>query len=183
VKKVLCLFAHPNARQSRSNRLIIERIKDLPNVMVDDLYEKYPEWNIDKEVEQELLRAADVLFIQQPIYWYGMPALLKLWVDTVFDMGFAYGPGGTALQGKTMQLSFTTGSPKDAYTSQGIHRYPLESFLLPYTQTAELCGMKWRAPLVLYGSPTEDSDRLETHAELVRARLVEICSHSGENSH
>ena len=41
--------------------------------------------------EQEKLLAADALVIQFPLWWYGMPAILKGWFDRVLVSGFAFG--------------------------------------------------------------------------------------------
>ncbi|WP_432476844.1 NAD(P)H-dependent oxidoreductase [Nocardioides sp. GXQ0305] len=40
--------------------------------------------------EQEKLGAADLLVLQFPLWWYGVPAILKGWIDRVFESGFAY---------------------------------------------------------------------------------------------
>ncbi|WP_323127143.1 NAD(P)H-dependent oxidoreductase [Brevibacterium atlanticum] len=41
--------------------------------------------------EQEKLRRADAVIVQFPLWWYGMPAILKGWFDRVFVSGFAFG--------------------------------------------------------------------------------------------
>lgn len=41
--------------------------------------------------EQVKLRQADVVIVQFPLWWYGMPAILKGWFDRVFVSGFAFG--------------------------------------------------------------------------------------------
>lgn len=41
--------------------------------------------------EQDKLRRADALVVQFPLWWYGMPAILKGWFDRVFVSGFAFG--------------------------------------------------------------------------------------------
>ncbi|ANY06595.1 NAD(P)H-dependent oxidoreductase [Pseudonocardia sp. HH130630-07] len=41
--------------------------------------------------EQAALRAADAVVLQFPLWWYGMPAILKGWFDRVFLNGFAFG--------------------------------------------------------------------------------------------
>lgn len=41
--------------------------------------------------EQETLLAADALVVQFPLWWYGMPAILKGWFDRVLVSGFAFG--------------------------------------------------------------------------------------------
>lgn len=45
----------------------------------------------DVAAEQEKLGAADALIVQFPLWWYGMPAILKGWFDRVFVSGFAFG--------------------------------------------------------------------------------------------
>lgn len=41
--------------------------------------------------EQEKLLRADAVVVQFPLWWYGMPAILKGWFDRVFVSGFAFG--------------------------------------------------------------------------------------------
>lgn len=41
--------------------------------------------------EQAKLRRADAVVVQFPLWWYGMPAILKGWFDRVFVSGFAFG--------------------------------------------------------------------------------------------
>src|SRR5208282_3268209 len=45
------------------------------------------------EAEMEKLFWCDVLVLQFPLWWFGMPAILKGWVDRVFAMGRIYGRG------------------------------------------------------------------------------------------
>ncbi|WP_293694969.1 NAD(P)H-dependent oxidoreductase [uncultured Agrococcus sp.] len=41
--------------------------------------------------EQAKLRRADAVVVQFPLWWYGMPAILKGWFDRVLVNGFAFG--------------------------------------------------------------------------------------------
>lgn len=45
----------------------------------------------DIAAEQEKLRQAEAVVVQFPLWWYGMPAILKGWFDRVFISGFAFG--------------------------------------------------------------------------------------------
>ncbi|WP_202912045.1 NAD(P)H-dependent oxidoreductase [Nesterenkonia muleiensis] len=45
----------------------------------------------DVRAEQAKLLSADALVIQFPLWWYGMPAILKGWFDRLFISGFAFG--------------------------------------------------------------------------------------------
>lgn len=45
----------------------------------------------DVAAEQAKLRRADLVIVQFPLWWYGMPAILKGWFDRVLVSGFAFG--------------------------------------------------------------------------------------------
>jgi len=172
--RVYFVFAHPHRTRSRANAQVLARVRDLPSVTTVDLYEAYPRFHLDVSREQAALAAHEVICLQHPIYWYSMPPLLKLWVDEVFALGFAYGPGGTALAGKRLQLSLTTGGGPDAYSAEGYHGRPLEDFLLPAVQTARLCKMTYLEPMVLHGAGKATDAEIEAHAERVRDRLLNL---------
>lgn len=169
---VLVVFAHLASHRSRVNAAMLGAIAGLDGVVVRDLPELYPDFYIDREAEQALLRAADLLVFQCPVYWYGVPALLKHWQDVVLTRGFAFGAGGDALRGKGFALALSTGAPREAFSAQGAHGHPLEDFLLPFVQTARLCGMRWLAPLVFYGGPGVGDAAVEAHAAGYRALLA-----------
>jgi putative NADPH-quinone reductase len=171
VKKVLCLFAHPNTQRSRANRRVIESLLALPNVTIHALYDHYPEFNIDVKREQALLLEHHALVLQHPFYWYSTPPLLKLWFDCVLEYGWAYGPGGDKLKGKDFLLSITAGGPLDSYGPEGYNNFPISAFFPPFEQTAGLCGMKWHRPSVLHHSTKVSEEQLLRHAEAVRDRV------------
>jgi glutathione-regulated potassium-efflux system ancillary protein KefG len=150
--KTLILFAHPRLEKSRINRKLLEVIpKDLP-VTLHDLYEKYPDFNIDVEAEKRLLLEHDVFIFHHPFYWYSCPPLLKQWIDLVLELGWAYGPGGTQLSGKYVFNAITTGGPQEAYTHEGRHQYTITELLAPFIQTANLCKMIYLTPFSVHGT-------------------------------
>jgi NAD(P)H dehydrogenase (quinone) len=79
------------------------------------------------EIETELrkLEACDLLILQFPLWWFGLPAILKGWVDRVFAMGRTYGYGhiyeSGKFHGKRAMLSLTTGGPAEAYLKGGFN--------------------------------------------------------------
>ncbi len=168
---VLVLSAHPDLRHSRVNRRMVEAANGLAHVTVRDLYALYPDHLIDVEAEQALAQAADLIVWQHPTHWYSMPPLMKLWLDEVLTLGWAYGPGGTVLHGKDLWLVTSTGGPEDAYRPTGYNRYFFDAFLPPYEQTATLCGMRFLPPLVLHGAHALNEAELAEHADLYRDRL------------
>src|SRR5450631_4104924 len=176
--EILVLVAHPEIEQSRANRCLMRSARELQassrpgRVEVRDLYALYPDYLVDVQVEQAALAAARLVVWQQPIHWYGMPPLLKLWVDDVLSFGWAYGPGGTALRGKDLWLVASTGGPEDSYRPQSYNRYFFDAFLPPYEQTAALCGMRFLPPLLLHGAHRADEVEVAAHAAVYADRLA-----------
>jgi glutathione-regulated potassium-efflux system ancillary protein KefG len=97
----------------------VEAVRGLGGVTVNDLYESYPELDIDVDREQRLLLEHDVVIFQHPFYWYSTPAILKEWQDLVLEHGWAYGHGGSALRGKWMMSALTAGGSEEAYRGAG----------------------------------------------------------------
>jgi glutathione-regulated potassium-efflux system ancillary protein KefF len=165
------LAAHPNWRESRVNRRLLEAARSVPGVRVQDLYASYPDYDIDVAAEQERLAPAGLVVLLHPVQWYSMPALLKLWLDEVLTHGWAYGRGGHALQGKDLWLVATTGGAEASYHPQGYNRYFFDAFLPPYEQTAALCGMRFLPPLVMHGAHRAGDAEIAAHADVFRQRL------------
>ena len=175
---VLVLVAHPELEQSRVNGRLLRAARELQakapagRVEVRDLYALYPDYLIDVAAEQAALASARLVVWQQPIHWYGMTPLLKLWVDEVLAFGWAYGPDGTALRGKDLWLVATTGGPEDSYRPDSYNRYFFDAFLPPYEQTAALCGMRFLPPLMLHGAHKSSETEIAAHAEAYATRLA-----------
>ncbi len=150
--KVLILFAHPAYSKSRVNRLLLEASRGVEGVTVHDLYAVYPDFDLDVKREQELLLAHERIVLHHPFYWYSTPAILKEWQDLVLEHGWAYGRGGTALQGKWLMNAITTGGGEKAYRRDGHNRFTMRELLAPLEQTARLCGMEYLAPFVAHGT-------------------------------
>lgn len=179
--KILVVSGHPHLDQSLANRTILDTLKEKgPAFTLHRLDEKG--WDFNVEEEQTLLKEADVIVFQFPIFWYSYPSLMKHWVEDVFVHGFAYGTEGTALKGKKFQISFTTGSPASAYTAGGGNNHPVEDFLFNFRQIAALCGMEYEKPMYTFGcayipgmSPESVKDQVikncQAHAEKLAERL------------
>ena len=150
--KVLIVFAHPRYEKSLYQKLLVKQIPVSADVTFHDLYERYPGFDIDMEAEQRLLTEHDVILWQHPFYWYSAPALMKQWIDIVLDFGWAYGPGGTALQGKFAMNVITAGGPRQAYDPKGYNRFAIRELLSPFDQTAVLCHMTYLPPFMLHGT-------------------------------
>lgn len=114
---VLIIYAHPNP--SSFNGAILEHVqKGLEetnhSVTLLDLYKEQFDpvlvFNEEKKRRdllneeetkryRELVQKADILLFIYPIWWWGMPAILKGFIDRIFVAGFAYKYEGSLPKG------------------------------------------------------------------------------------
>jgi len=173
-RDILVLAAHPDLGRSLATRTLIDTLRASPvaeRVELRDLYRLYPDFHIHVEAEQHALQAARLVVMLHPIYWYSMPALQKLWLDEVAHLGWAYGPGGTALHGKDFWLVASTGGGAETYAPGGHNHHAIDEFLLPYRQSARTCGMNWLPPQILHGAHRASAPEVQAHADLFVKRL------------
>jgi glutathione-regulated potassium-efflux system ancillary protein KefF len=167
------VFADPALHRSRISRRVGEAVRGLPGAQVQDLYELYPDFFIDARRERVLVKEARLLVFVFQLGWYGMPALLKEWFDTVFKPEWAANGQAGRLQGKACWAAVACTSQPEDYQAGGRHGRPLADFLLPLEQTAHACGMRWIAPHVFYGADRADTAAADAHAGALRALLAQ----------
>ncbi len=171
----LVLFAHPALEKSRVHRRLVRDLPALaartPGLTFRDLYESYPDFDVDVRSEQALLRDHELIILQHPFYWYSTPALLKQWEDLVLEHGWAYGSRGHALDGKRVLSVVTLGGGAQAYRRGGYNRFTLREFLAPVEQTARLCRMRYLPPYAVYGTHRMSEADVEAEGERY-ARLI-----------
>ena len=109
--KVLVIYSHAYPETSKAGNAILEVFQATPGFEVRNLDALYPDLGkIDVVAEQQALLEADVIIFQHPIFFCGVPAALKRWLEVVLQHGFAYGTDGDKLHGKKFIHSFTTSS-------------------------------------------------------------------------
>lgn len=149
---ILVLFAHPALEKSRVQSALLRHIRHLKGVTVHDLYEHYPDFDIDVKEEQRLLLRHDIIILQHPFYWYSTPAIIKQWEDLVLEHAWAYGSKGKMLTGKKIFNAISCGGRQQAYGPDGLNRYTIRQLLGPIEQTARLCNMIYMPPFVIHGT-------------------------------
>ena len=165
-RRILILLAHPSLDRSEVNRPMVDAVRGLDGVALVDLYAEYPDFQIDIDQEQQRLLEHDIIVFQHPLYWYSTPAILKEWQDLVLEHGFAYGDGGTALQGKVFFNALTAGGLEAAYCAKGYNHFSIRELLYPIEQTARLCGMTYLPPFALFDSRTAiEEGRVNRHID------------------
>ena len=130
--------------------------------------------------EMRKLADCDLLAFVFPIWWLGLPAILKGWVDRVFAAGVAYGGGrhfaSGVMRGKRALCIVSTGGGPMAFDGSG-HYATIETVLYPvHRGVFEFTGFEVLPPFVAYGPHrTTDAERGHVLAAL-RARIARIAT-------
>jgi NAD(P)H dehydrogenase (quinone) len=134
----------------------------------------------DVEQEQAKLCAADAVILLFPLWWFGMPAIMKGWIDRVWAFGLAYGYQGAGnayrygeggLAGKRAMLAVTVGGPAIDYAPRGING-PLEQLLFPITHGSLFFpGMEVLPTFAAYDAVRIDAERMALIESAWRTRL------------
>ncbi|HBS81944.1 MAG TPA: flavodoxin family protein [Halomonas campaniensis] len=142
---------------------------------------------LDVAAEQDKLLAADAVIFHFPLWWFGMPAILKGWIDRVYAYGFAYGYKGEGnryrygdgiLKGKRALLSVMVGGPEEDYSPRGING-PLEELLFPITHGALFFpGLDVLPTHAVYGSGKLSKANVEKELATWHLRLNHLFNES-----
>ena len=202
VKKVLIVWAHP--REDSLTSKVVATVRDeLVQykfvVSERDLYRSKfdaallqkdePDWGeIDKMYSSEVLLlkdellSQDALFFVFPVWWYSFPAIMKGYIDRVFNYGIAYG-GGRRLPFNKVRWIALAGEKEDAYIKRGFDAMIEHSL---NKGIAGLCGADNSKVTILYNSLAEDITDWQAHYEdffnKAREVTVELADMLTENS-
>ena len=131
----------------------------------------------DVEAELRKMETCDLMIWQFPLWWFGLPGILKGWVDRVFVMGRTYGGErfyeNGVFKGKRAMLSLTTGGPESAYR-KGAWNGDIDAILRPVQRgILRFTGWDVLAPHIVYAPvrimPEERSAALAAWADRLRA--------------
>jgi len=130
------------------------------------------------EAELEKLEWCDLMIWQFPLWWFGLPAVLKGWADRVLAMGRTYGSGrfyqDGVFRGRQAMLSLTTGGPPAAYAKGGFNG-DIESILRPIQRgILEFVGFSVLRPHIVYGPAHSSGPEREEALAAYAIRLVNL---------
>jgi NAD(P)H dehydrogenase (quinone) len=136
--------------------------------------------------EQDKIDRADLLVLQFPLWWFGVPAILKGWIDRVFVRGYAYGIpdpqhqgrnlryGTGGLAGKRALAIVTVGGAAEGDSPRGLDG-DLEQVLFPLLYgTFFYTGMAPMPPLGIYSANHLSTQDYQTASAQLRARLATV---------
>lgn len=165
------ILAHPKIEESIGNKIISELTNQNRNVEVRHLNALYPNFKIDIKAEQNAMLNADIIIFQYPLFWYSTPAILKEWIDQVFEYGFAFGTGAK-LTAKKIIVSMTIGSAERDYPKEII-----DKILFPFHGLAAYCKMNYAGEVLsnnINSYTPEAAERAKQIAKEHAQRLITL---------
>ena len=140
--------------------------------------------SFSEEIESEISKMewCDLMIWQFPLWWFGLPAIFKGWVDRVFAMGRTYGNGryyqSGIFRGKRALLSLTTGSLEDAYHQEGFNG-DMAGILRPiHRGILQFVGFNVLAPQIIYGPARLTKEQRQQQLLSFSKRLQGIANES-----
>jgi putative NADPH-quinone reductase len=148
--KTLVIISHPEMMESGSQQYLLSSIPEGKDITIHHLESVYPDFKIDVEMEQALLKEHERIIFQFPFYWYSAPALLKKWQDEVLTDGFAYGKRGKSLTGKEFGLVMSIGVKEEEYQPGGREGFSIDELTKPFQAMALKTGMVFLKTLPIF---------------------------------
>lgn len=150
--RTLVLVAHPDLVTSTSQQFLMQAgIALQDNVTYVDLQaELLQKGRFDIVEEWERLRQYERYIFQFQLYWYQAPAVLKIWLDTVFDGSAKMYQWAQHLQQKELGIVVVAGVKASEYQSAGRERVTMDALLSPYVAFAHHFHMILNKPLLIH---------------------------------
>lgn len=160
--KTLVIVSHPYFERSSAIRALQQVAGRLADVTVRNLEAIYGSKTaaFDVAVEQRAMEAADRIVFLFPIHWFNMTPMLKAYLNEVWTYGWAFGPNGTALKGKTLQAVVTAGASEHTYSAEGLIESSIDEVLTPLKASALYVGMTYLPPLAFFQTAGVDDRAL-----------------------
>lgn len=147
--KTLILFAHTFWENSKVNKALLESVQGLPNLTIENLTLTCPNSTIDVDAQKSLLKDADTIIFQFPLFWFSTPSLLKEWQDRVLT-GILYGDDPKILNGKTFGIVTTAGGAESSY--DGHHGATIKDIFVPIYHSFNYLGTEPKEAFCIFSA-------------------------------
>lgn len=150
--RTIVFMAHPDITQSSSHQFLLSSGQATTQAVFVDLNQEYQQHtsSFDVQAERQRLLEFDQIIFQFQLHWYQAPAIMKVWMDTVFDTNFYDDDFNQQLKGKRLGLVVIAGVKAEHYQAGGREGRTLSELLSPYELFARHFGMTYLLPLAIH---------------------------------
>lgn len=125
----MVIFAHPYLEYSTSNKELINFYERHQHYEFRDIYEEYPDFHIAAFRERKRIFQFDRFIFHFPLVWFGVPPLLKLWLNEVLDQNWQKAGNENPLDGKSVIILITTISKESSFGRSGKYQYTTDELI------------------------------------------------------
>lgn len=150
MKSTLVLFAHPYLEYSNSNRELLNFYERHHHFAFRDLYEEYPDFHISAFKERKRLKNYERIIFHFPLIWFGVPPLLKLWIDEVLNRSWLHSDQDNPLEGKEIFILVTTGGKERSFGKNCTYEYTVEELISGLTVSLKCFHAVIKEIMVVY---------------------------------
>ncbi|UQS81636.1 NAD(P)H-dependent oxidoreductase [Bombilactobacillus folatiphilus] len=140
--KTLVIVAHPQLNNSSTQQFL----KQGALLAQANWHELSLPMTASPEYERQLLRQAQRIIFQFPLYWYSEPAVLKQWEERYLSTQFVESELGK----KELGLVVSTGLPRTAFRSGAKAHFGLDQLLVSFQGLARQAQMTWLPIFSIY---------------------------------
>ncbi|MCR8969658.1 NAD(P)H-dependent oxidoreductase [Facklamia sp. 7083-14-GEN3] len=148
--QAICYIAHDHLANSSSQQFLIASGEALSKIDYVDLT---AEWErkgfFDSNQELARITNYDRILFQFPLYWYQAPAILKIWMDQVFNEQLNIKQTQKILKDKEFGIVLTVGSRLDSFQPGERAGVSITDLMSPYYAWANYFDMKYRPPFII----------------------------------
>lgn len=143
-------------------------------------------FSVELQREQARVAKAHFYLFIYPLWWGGMPAILKGWFDRVMAYGFAYADGKRFdtgfFKGRHGLLAITTGGTPERFSEDGVYG-PIETLLTPQRRTMlEYLGLTVAPPFVAYGAARVSQQMREQYLLSWKEHVVDAADDANKHA-
>ncbi|QDP85711.1 NAD(P)H-dependent oxidoreductase [Chryseobacterium sp. SNU WT5] len=169
MKKTLAIFAHPYFEYSSTNLELIKAYSTSDDLIFKDLYEEYPDFHILTFRERKRIKEFERLVFHFPLIWFGLPPLLKLWIDEVFDMSWK-AESKHPLNNKDAIIIVTIGASAENYQKDGLYHTTIKELMKTLMLSLEVNGIEIKEIIAVYEADDLEEDQLkEITAKIIKS--------------
>ncbi len=170
MKKTLVIFAHPYLEYSSLNTELIKVYDKFEHITFKDLYEEYPDFHIATFRERKRIKDYERLIFHFPLIWFGLPPLLKLWIDEVFDMNWITDEDHP-LKNKDAIIITTVGGKEESYEPEGIYGCSVSNLLNALNISLKVIGVEVKQTKIIYNADELNKDQKHNIGESLKELL------------
>ncbi|WP_300669150.1 NAD(P)H-dependent oxidoreductase [Soonwooa sp.] len=173
MKKTLVLFAHPYFEHSTTNVELVKVYEKHSYTVLRDIYEEYPDFHIQPFRERKRMQNFDRVIFHFPLIWFGMPPLLKLWIDEVMDFKWMCQDDDNPFSGKEAIIVVTAGANEESYSEKGMYHTKISDLTLGLKLCIETNNLILKDEIIIYQADDIKMFELESYMKKLNKILNE----------